>query len=687
MALSQALFSAISGLTNHQTKMDNIGNNLANVNTVGYKKTVFQFHTLLSEQIQGGTVSTADRGSINPITIGLGTQTGSITSDFSQGSAQTTGNARDLMIEGNGFFVVRNGNSTYLTRDGAFYIGTDGRLLGGNGLPVQGITANEGELPEASAIEDLVIPLGQSGAARETTAVSMTGNLNSNLEVALPNTIDATSLDASTWITAGGGGVDGTATAYINAGHVETSAALWDSAAGGGIGAPATGTTLLGDLQFLRGTQLVSPFANVDVAGEPTEITINYRKGGRSMEAIFTYGDNTITPPDGDGTTVADLMRFLTGGVGDVGDTAAPNDQRLLGGAMGTVHVQERTLADDGYDAPAEQGGSFMRSFLATDVNAVDYDNSGAKDPTNCFSIVSNLGIENAITDIEISYNNINYTDMFSPDPDYGELTGGSTTTNVVVYDSLGNPKNVTMQMTLVNRDSNFSTWRWVADSVDDTDATWLFNQFNAGGGAESTSINVGAGLIRFDSEGRFVAGSELSETGGLEITQEMRGVNFPISVKIQEGLSSALSQDLNFTDLTQVARASDFNLKSQNGSAPGTLDSFTVTDDGVINGVYSNGVLEVLGQISIASVTNVNGLVSVGQNMYRTDPSSGPAIIGAPKTGGRGSVRAGALELSNVDLSQEFTDMIITQRGFQANARVITTSDEMLVELTNMKR
>jgi flagellar hook-basal body protein len=505
----------------------------------------------------------------------------------------------------------------------------------------------------------------------------MSGNMNSDVEVAAANVITTSVLAAGafpaantdpTWVATNGND--------INVGHVETSAALWDTA----TGAAAEMTADLANLQFLRGTNLVQPFLGI-AAGD--EISISYEKGGRDMDATFTYG----AAPNGDGTDLAAFMTFLTGGVGD--DANGVNDQRLLGGAMGTIHTQQRTVASDGYDLDPETAGSFLRKYIggaAPHAGAADYNNDGTVDNTTKISIASNLGEENAITDIAISFNSVSYTDMFSSDSDYGSVQGGSTSTSIVVYDSLGNPKEATMQMTLVARDTNFSTWRWVADSTDDTDATWNFGAFNDPA-APTTSINIGTGLIRFDQQGRYVKGVELSATGGLEIDRDDMGTSEPIQIGIQEGLSADQAQDLDFSDMTSVAAANDFNLDNQDGSASGTLDSFTVTSDGIINGVYSNGVIEVLGQIAVALVPNPNGMIDWGSNLFIEGAASGEPQVSVPQSGGRGSIRSGHLELSNVDLSEEFTNMIVTQRGFQANARIITTSDEMLQELVNLKR
>lgn len=692
MGLSQAMFSAISGLVNHQRAMDNIGNNLANVNTVAFKKGVFQFQTLLEQTLRGGSAADPNtgRGSINPLSIGLGTQTGSINKDYGQGPLEVTGNSRDMAIEGNGWFVLRQGTGEVLTRDGTFYIGADGALLGNAGLQVQGVLAENGVIPEAGDVTDLSIPIGTTGAAVETTQAAFTGNLDSFQEVAAGLLLANTPAGAlpytwstdpvTSWTALGGAGT------AVNGGTVQTTV---DLAEGAGA-APTTNADLntdLAELFYLDGTTWVKPFNGI---ADGDEISVSFRKGGRLTTSTFTYRSAGSGVPS---TTLEHLMEFLAGDVDDVQDVSSVNNAeaetlRLQGGIMGTIKIPPKvatTVAggDSAYSAPFETGGGFRRVIHT---NAYDWDGvpaSGDEDSFN-LSIVSNLGSENAITDIEFTYNNVRHDEIFAPDLDYSAVQGGSATTNLVAYDSLGNPKHVTLQMVLVDRDTNFSTWRWTADSQDDTDADW---QVTGAPGAISTNSNVGTGLIRFDSEGRFVSGAELSESSGISITLEDQGVNNPIRIGLQEGLSADATQDLDFSSMTQVAAESDFNLKEQDGSPPGTLDSFTVTADGIIQGVFSNGVVQALGRIAVAIVPNENGLISAGSNLFYEGPSSGNAQVGFANVGGRGEIRSGQIETSNVDLSEEFTRLVVTQRGFQANARVVTTADEMLQELVNLKR
>ncbi|TFB95967.1 flagellar hook protein FlgE [Cryobacterium adonitolivorans] len=144
---------------------------------------------------------------------------------------------------------------------------------------------------------------------------------------------------------------------------------------------------------------------------------------------------------------------------------------------------------------------------------------------------------------------------------------------------------------------------------------------------------------------------------------------------------------DVDMSALTGLAGISTAAVKSQDGSAAGSLESYSFGKDGTLVGLFSNGEQKALGRIALATFTNPGGLEKTGSNGYRATFNSGTAELGAPGSTGLGSLTGGALEMSNVDLSQEFTNLIVAQRGFQANARIITTSDEVLQELTNLKR
>ena len=147
------------------------------------------------------------------------------------------------------------------------------------------------------------------------------------------------------------------------------------------------------------------------------------------------------------------------------------------------------------------------------------------------------------------------------------------------------------------------------------------------------------------------------------------------------------LAFPLDLTTFSQYAGASQSNLQSQTGSAAGALVSFAVGSTGEVTGIYSNGANRIIGQLALASFTNPGGLQRQGQNLWAPSSNSGEAIVGLPNTNGRGSVSTGTLESSNVDLAQQFTNVILAQRGFQSSSRVITAGDQMLQDLVNIIR
>jgi flagellar hook protein FlgE len=388
----RSLYSGISGLRSHQTMLDVTGNNIANVNTAGFKASTTQFQDTLSQMTQGAGGPQTGIGGTNPAQVGLGVQVAGISTNFAQGSAQATGKATDLMISGDGFFVTRLGNDTLYTRAGAFDFDADGRLVSADGKVVQGYSAANGIVNDGGAIGDVTLPLNGAAPATATTAANVAGNLPS-----------------------------------------ET----------------AVGSTLTRD------------------------------------------------------TKVYD--------------------------AFGT----EKTLTL-----------SFTRT--AGGWNVVGTDGSGA---------------------------------------------GGNTTL------------------------------------------------------AFQDGAQVGAGSM------------------------------------VVDGITVDLSKITGFAQLNTVS------VTDQNGREAGTLQGFTLSKDGTLVGQFSNGESLALGRIALATFTNPGGLEKAGASGYRATANSGGAALGIPGSPGVGSLSSGTLEMSNVDLSQEFTNLIVAQRGFQANARIITTSDEVLQELTNLKR
>jgi flagellar hook protein FlgE len=407
------MFSAISGLRAHQTKMDVTGNNIANVNTVGYKSSTTVFQDTLSQVVRAGGAPAADRGGTNPAQIGLGVKVAAITTNWTQGATQSTGRSTDFMIEGDGFFVTRSGTEQLYTRAGSFDFDGAGKLVTPDGSVLQGWMATAaGAINTNGPIGDLSVPYGQIVSPRASTGGSLLGNLPADA---------------------------------------------------------ANGTT-----------------------------------------------------------------------------------------------------------------------------------------------------VQTAIT----------------------------------MYDSLGNAQDVTYSLTKVG--------------ANDWDLDVIANGI--------TLINDAA--VTYDTTGVMTA-----PAAPFTLSANPNTVNataFP-------SWNSAVTFDLS--GVTQFGGSSTVTAPEQDGYAQGSLQSFQLGNDGTIMGVYSNGLRQPLGKLALASFNNPGGLEKAGSSTFRVGDNSGVAMVGEAGAGGRGVLNSGALEMSNVDLAEEFTGLIVAQRGFQANSRVITSSDEILQDLVNLKR
>jgi flagellar hook protein FlgE len=216
------------------------------------------------------------------------------------------------------------------------------------------------------------------------------------------------------------------------------------------------------------------------------------------------------------------------------------------------------------------------------------------------------------------------------------------------IYDSLGQTHQITVAFT---KSDTANTWDWTASSPDGT--------------SDST------GTLTFDANGQL-------DTAGNALSLTLTNPN---------GATSPIDLTLDFSTVTQLVGDSNVQVVSQDGLPTGTLQSFSIDQNGIITGVFDNGMAQTLGQLALARFANPAGLDKQGSNLYGVSPNSGIALIAPPGVGGTGTVSAGQLEMSNVDLANEFANLVVTQRGFQANSRVITTGDEMLQDLLTLKR
>ncbi len=483
--MMRSLYSGVSGMQNHQTRMDVIGNNISNVNTTGFKKGRVNFQDMLSQGINGASKPDENKGGVNPKQVGLGMAVASIDTIFTQGSAQTTGNKFDLAIQGEGFFMLKEGDKSFYTRAGVFGLDKDGTLVNpGTGLKVQGWMEQEvdGEsiLRTSETPGDIVIPMFSKDAAKATKNVDFKCNLFS--EMATVENFEA--FDAL----------------------------------------PAS--------QQMKNSWTSS----IDV----------YDNFGNPLEARFTF----IKSDTNQWQVRSEVFR------------QDPNDPSA-----------KIRLEDDQY---------------SLNVNPNEGDGAEATNGQNIFTLnFDNLGQIASVTDQSGDVMN------------EGSLYVGL---NMNIPSADGEAENAQMAL----------------------------------------NLNLGeAGKVR--------------NTEGVGVTQF----------------------------------GSDFSTKPfrQDGYAMGYLEDVKVDGSGSITGVFSNGNSRTLAQVALATFANNGGLEKAGQTNFIESNNSGIADISAAGTIGKGNIIAGALEMSNVDLSEQFVDMIVTQRGFQANSKTIQTSDQMLQELLTLKR
>jgi len=271
-----------------------------------------------------------------------------------------------------------------------------------------------------------------------------------------------------------------------------------------------------------------------------------------------------------------------------------------------------------------------------------------------------------------------------------GDYVAPRYTTTVQVYDSLGKPYALNVEFQKIS--TNKWAWRAIEESgmvvsfVDDKERVYTPNPVDA------TSI-VG-GIVEFDSGGTVSAFKAIRQNGQIVDDVSITRIKFDPGEFIDDGAApptaegaTAVTVQIDFSELVQFAGDFSAAVTEQDGNSMGVLQNFAINVSGQVVGTFSNGKSEALGQIALAIFNNPTGLQDLGNTLFSVTPNSGFAMIGVADVGGRGTLSPGVLEMSNVDLSEEFTGMVIVQRAFQANARTITTSDEILQELVNLKR
>ena len=631
----RSLQSGVSGVKGHQTMLDVVGNNISNVNSVGFKKSRVTFQDLLYQNMRGATAPVDNIGGTNPMQIGLGVNVAAIETIQTQGPPQYTGNRTDLAIQGDGYFIVGSGEGAFYTRAGNFVLDGNGNMVqSGTGLQLMGYKVEvDPNDPTRYIVETdlqgINIPVGQKLEAMATTLVGFRCNLDSRVGSYLPF------------------GFEGENIAFnpvINGQEVQIFFAEGDTDAG------FINVTFDADLPVSLPIDLIGVDSDGPVFADASDtITI----GGDIYTVAFTGSDNALTITDG-GNVVweADLsnyFNFATFAAEDSGGNSfnfvaefdPPGEELHLWGYDGT------TLVHYYYDVTMDEEGRFETIAL----NTTDPSPDPSTDGFTFSPVVSSGGY--AIT----------FEDPSQPASEQVLLTlsqqlDSTHSAKLDIYDSLGNPHTLEVKWSKIGPNQ----WSWMAYFPDEP------------------SLSGSSGVIGFGPDGKISGG------GTVSMDVDFGAYGADVSTITLDFSGESLGKDL-VDGVTQYGSGFTTKAYYQDGYPMGVLQDFSVGQDGTIVGSYSNGRNKTLYSLPVALFANPQGLVKEGETLFSVSPNSGLPEIVTPQEGGAGSILGGTLEMANVDLTEEFVNLIMAQRGFQANARVITTSDQVLEELMNIKR
>lgn len=628
-----SLFVGVTGLEAYQNQIDVISNNIANVGTAGYKGQNVNFQDMIYQAQSYATAPNANTGGVNGQQIGFGVKIASVGTSFAQGGQTQTNLNTNMMLNGDGFFVLRNpsgSSAPVYTRNGAFSLNPNGLLYdGSNGLAVQGYTADKfGNIAGAGTPGNITIPLGLTSQAVGTGLnpslkfgqtgdkvfdVSMGGILDQNQWIAQAQGIQK-------GITTGGQAKTISTTIYDSLGVGHQANITYTPDASGA--APGTGNVAANPV-LVNGSSLIN---NADFSGATAgagNITVTVNAAGTA--ATISDGTNTISNAVSGQSISMDGVTFklgsLTTGPGPGGDGGATGTLTMTAAAKNGLPGQVSDTAGNLHNVGARWQVSVAFAD-GTQFSTINTPGNGAVTPKYGANSTGSIGY--LYTDQNGQFINTSaYVDGTPP------VAGKPTVIGATQVHLAG------ANSALLNGNQlNIVSWG--------TGATNNSSAPTAGGPAPTT------GPIGFD----FSNTSSLAASTGGATT--------------------------NGSTPTVIA---------QNGFATGTLQNITVGTDGTITGAFTNGQNQVLARVAVATFANEQGLQRLGGSDFGATSNSGLVQLGTAGTGQFGSIQSGFVEQSNVSIASEFTKMIAAQNAYQANSKSITVASENMQTVTNLIR
>ncbi len=577
--MMRSMYAGVAGLKTHQTKMDVIGNNVANVNTVAYKSSSITFSELMYQTTQksSGPNALTGTGGTNARQIGLGVQSAAISTAIgTQGATQTTGNPFDICITGDSFFIVSDGSNNFFTRAGAFNVDANGNLvMSSNGYNVMGWQVDT----QTNTIKEDSV-----SALRIMSAENMTYEPEATSKAYVSGIMDKNDEDAATEA-----GRTLSLSFYDNLGYSYTAKFSIHSTEEGGSYYVELDDILSknkdGVMESILKNYPGAELSDIVSIGDPAGFSASVSFTKNLVSSANTTGNTGLSYKDGDGN----IQTFDYTSVGADGTTRVAKTEGE--GANATVISYTYDLTDTTVKNSMKEVIMGAYGYSEEEYNEL---NNITIDVTSGTMNVNNKNVQGS----RLVYNTNNGY--------FTSIDGGNTIT-------------LDFQKTFTNPDTNVT---YTLEQFSDIEIDWsTSNMYNNSGTSTITAVN--------------------GDTDGLGTGRKL-----------------------------------------------GQMSGVTIQTNGMIYASYDNGMTQLLGQIAVASFSNPAGLEKAGDNLYKASLNSGEFDgVGIDITSGGGYMTTGVLEMSNVDLSSEFTEMITTQRGFQANSRIITVSDTMLEELVNLKR
>lgn len=712
----RSMWSGVSGMQAHQTALDIESNNIANVNTIGFKYSRASFTDMLTQTGSPATAPLSNGlGGQNDRSVGLGVGVAATTKVFSQGSMQNTDVKTDLAIEGEGFFVVSSdgGETKRYTRNGEFLFDANGNLVTTGGQIVQGWTRKEDldlvsernmfRVDNTGPTSGIQIDPGMVMPAKATSSLSLRANLNSGrkaeqiesiamLDSAIRTKADGSNpiYDSNFKLQQVGENMGVLFNAEGNAFELAEDQGIWVSYKDSQMlreVVEAQGVSTLGlngalisfsnDSNVSGITSLVAAKDAINAATEQTGVVAyidagvlklenkNNREGNENLKNIIVTDSGTgvfSNFVNGDADITSFRYRYTSGDEAD-----------FTTGQFKTTE-QLRELMQHDANMVKNPDGPYKDSTSSVAVTINKYGmfeilnkDDGNNQEDNLSVLVTGYSSDNVSSNILFrdamaALNSSALLENGKPTMS-GRFTKAVHNASIDVFDSLGSKHNLRVEF------FKSAPMEWSFRVIVPSPAKLI-------GASEEYPNVLEGGRVTFNEDGSlagiYPASIELEPTNGARTPQR---------------IDLAFGANKTFDGLTSVDKISETYAIDQNGHLAGDLADIRFDGNGNLLGAFSNGKTLALAQVALASFSNNSGLKSEGNNVYASSANSGNPVIGAPNTGRRGKISGNQLEMSNVDLGRSLTQLIVTQRGFQANSKAVTTSDQILNTLLTLKQ